>query len=139
MNVRTMAVSIVAGMLFGMLPRERPSATTDQTPTSGSRLPWYFFAAALLLTLIVLSFYLTNEERNYGGWTAGLRWLMWLTPVWLLCLLPALDRLAASRPGRWFAYLLLGLSVLSASFPAWNPWRHPWIYRWMETQGWLPY
>ena len=41
--------------------------------------------------------------------------------------------------GRGFGYGLLGLSVLSASYPAWNPWRHPWIYNLMESLGWPGY
>lgn len=107
--------------------------------TSGQALPAYFYAAALLLSVIVITFYLTEGQRNYGGWTAGLRWLMWLTPVWLLCLIPALDRMAMAPWARWLGYGLLALSVLSAAFPAWNPWRHPWIFRWMDAQGWIPY
>ena len=64
---------------------------------------------------------------------------MWLTPLWMLSLVPVADRLGASRGGRALAYLLLALSVLSASYPAWNPWRHPWIYNFMESRGWIPY
>jgi hypothetical protein len=102
------------------------------------RLPWWFLPSALLLSLVVIGFYLFKTD-NYGGWTSGLRWLMWLTPIWLLCLLPALDRLSSWRWGRGLGYMLLALSVLSASYPAWNPWRHPWIYRWMDANGWIPY
>jgi hypothetical protein len=99
-------------------------------------------ALTLLLTLIVLGFYLAwvpERNRNYGGWTCGPRWLLWLTPLWLLCLLPAADRLAGSRWGRGMAYALLAVSVASASYPAWNPWRHPWLYRWLDALGQIPY
>jgi hypothetical protein len=76
---------------------------------------------------------------NYGGWTSGPRWFFWLTPLWLLALLPAADWLAPARWGRALGYLLLGVSVFSASFPAWNPWRHPWIYQYLEAAGWVRY
>lgn len=92
-----------------------------------------------MLSVIVLGFYLTNRTVNYGGWTMGLRWLMWLSPLWLLAMLPTVDRLAASRWGRGLGYACLGLSVFSVAFAAWNPWRHPWIYQLMEALGWPGY
>jgi hypothetical protein len=49
------------------------------------------------------------------------------------------DRLAGRRWGRLVGYVLLGVSVLSASYPAWNPWRHPWLYNLMEYYGVLSY
>jgi hypothetical protein len=99
-------------------------------------------ALALALTVAVLTFYLFVAPRmsnNYGGWTCGPRWLMWLTPFWLLTLLPVADWLAGSRWGRGLAYVCLGISVLSVSYPTWNPWRHPWIYNWMEAMQWIQY
>jgi hypothetical protein len=91
-----------------------------------------------VLTVTVVSFYVV-KTNNYGGWTSGPRWLMWLTPFLLLSMLPWLDRLSASRRGRGLAYALLALSVLSASYPASNPWRHPWLYDFMEVRGWIRY
>jgi hypothetical protein len=35
--------------------------------------------------------------------------------------------------------VLLAISVLSVHYPAWNPWRHPWLYDFMQTQDWLKY
>ena len=64
---------------------------------------------------------------------------LWLTPLWLMTMLPAADWLAGRRWGRVVAYLLLGASVLSASYPALNPWRHPWLYNFMESLGWNGY
>ena len=100
---------------------------------------WALLAASsLALTVVVVGFYLVKTD-NYGGWTNGPRWLMWLTPFWLLSLLPVADRLGASKAGRGLAYLLLALSVLSASYFLWNPWRQPWLYNFMDARGWIPY
>lgn len=124
----------LAGMLLG---------TWAAHPAAGTqRLPWYFYPAVLLLSGIVIGFYLYGVDprtRNYGGWTNGLRWLMWLTPLWLLSLLPAVERLSVSRLGRGLAYVLLALSVVSVNYSTWNPWRHPWLFRWMDSWGWIPY
>src|SRR5262249_188660 len=71
----------------------------------------------------VILFYVGYVSHgNYGGWTSGARWLIWLTPLWLVALVPAADWLSGRRWGRGVAYVLLALSVLSASYPAWNPW-----------------
>lgn len=99
-------------------------------------------ALTLMLTLVVLWFYLVqvpDRNRNYGGWTSGPRWLLWLTPLWLVSMMPAADWLARSRWGRGVAYALLAVSAASASYPTWNPWRHPWLYRWLEAAGWIEY
>jgi hypothetical protein len=96
----------------------------------------------LILVVTVVAFYILGTDvrtHNYGGWTSGPRWLMWLTPFFLLAMLPCLDRLAGWRGGRALAYILLALSVVSVSYPAWNPWRHPWILDFLESQGWLHY
>jgi hypothetical protein len=95
-----------------------------------------------VVSVVVIGFYLVERDwygGNYGGWTSGLRRLMWLSPLWLLCMLPAVDALAARRWGRWLGYLLLAVSVLTASYPAFSPWRHPWLYRFLDVQEMLPY
>jgi hypothetical protein len=25
------------------------------------------------------------------------------------------------------------------SYPEYNPWRHPWLYNYLEAQGWIKY
>ena len=112
--------------------RDKPGGSSEEP------LPAFLYPLTAVLSLVVVGFYLFQSD-NYGGWTAGPRWLMWLTPLWLLTMLPAIDWLARRRWGRALAGLLLMLSVLSVSFPAWNPWRHPWIYRWLDAQGLIPY
>jgi hypothetical protein len=90
------------------------------------------------LTVAVLGFYmLRTENYNYGGNTAGLRWMFWLIPFWLVAMIPVLDRWGGRRWFRATAAGLLGVSVFSAMYPLDNPWRHPWLFQWMQRQGWL--
>jgi hypothetical protein len=97
-------------------------------------------AVTLVVTVVVLAFYISPlASHNYGGVTNGPRWLLWLTPLWLLTMLPAVDALGRSRWGRGVAVVLLALSIFSASYSLWNPWRHPWIYDLMNARGWIPY
>jgi hypothetical protein len=133
----------LVGMVWGVRRlASRGRQPPDEAPTGCLRDParvWGWLAAStLLLTVVVVGFYLI-KTNNYGGWTNGPRWLMWLTPFWLLSLLPVADRLSQSKAGRGLAYVLLALSVLSASYFLWNPWRHPWIYNFMDSHGWIPY
>jgi MFS family permease len=96
-------------------------------------------AGALLIAIICLVFFIALrplQDRNYGGMTSGFRWMFWCAPLWLVVMIPAADRLARSTAGMAFAALLLTFSVLSLSYPTWNPWTHPWIYNWMEWTGW---
>jgi len=94
-------------------------------------------ALTLSVSMIVVGFYLFKTS-NYGGWAVGLRWLMWLTPFWLLTMLPVADWLSTRRWGRGLAYVCLAVSVFSANYPL-NPWRNPWLYNFMESQGWTGY
>jgi hypothetical protein len=95
----------------------------------------------LLLSVVVLGFYVFYDERNrnYGGWACGPRWLLWLTPFYLLTMIPVCDWLASRRWGRGLSYVLLAISVISASYPAWSPWRHPWLYNLIDALGGIPY
>ena len=107
--------------------------------TSGAREQRQLAAGIALLTLVVLTFYIglrPQIDRNYGGMTSALRWLLWLAPLWLLAMLPAVDRLARGRWGMATALALLTFSALSANYPTWNPWTQPWIYNWLQACGW---
>jgi hypothetical protein len=126
----------VGDVSFWIFQQRAESPVTDDTQVS--RIRSLLAALTLVLSVVVVAFYLRTTD-NYGGWTSGLRWLIWLSPLWLLSVLPVADALAGRRWGRGPAYLLLGFSVLSVSYPAWNPWRHPWIYRLMEAMGWPGY
>jgi hypothetical protein len=104
--------------------------------------PQRILAWAILMTLLisgaVIGFYLLKSD-NYGGWTNGPRWLMWLSPLWLLALLPVVDWLSRRRWGVVLSLSLLAGSMMSMNYQSWNPWRHPWIYNWLESQGWPGY
>jgi hypothetical protein len=131
-----------AGMLWGTRKllvtvwRERSLASLWS-----DKQRWPLVAAVgLAVSLAVLVFYLGFISHwNYGGGTSGPRWLIWLTPLWLLALLPVADWLAVRRWGRRLAYVVLAWSVFSATYPLWNPWRHPWLYNAMQALGWHPY
>lgn len=82
-----------------------------------------------LLTVVVITFYVLRpaRDRNYGGTCSAFRWVFWLAPLWLFAMLPTADKLSASRWGRLLGCILLAASVLSATYPIWNPWTHPWL------------
>ena len=47
--------------------------------------------------------------------------------------------MVGAAAGRALAYVLLAFSVLSVSYAAWNPWRHPWLFNFLQDQGRIPY
>ena len=65
----------------------------------GTREQRLFAAGVALLTVVCLTFYLMRPvaDRNYGGVSAGFRWMFWFTPLWLLCAIPAADRSRGSQ------------------------------------------
>jgi len=87
-----------------------------------------------VLTVVVVGFYvkLPMEQRNYGGQTCCLRWLIWFTPLWLLTMIPVVDWLGKSRFGRLAVLLLLLVSAVSAGYAASNPWTDPWIDQYLQ-------
>ena len=95
-------------------------------------------ALTLGLTVVVLAFYVFRTN-DYGGVTAGPRWFIWLTPLWLLTSLLEADRWAVSRWRRSFGYVLLAISVGSAMFALANPWRHSWLFVALRDWGFISY
>ena len=88
----------------------------------------------------MLGFYLTRfDNYNYGGNTFGLRWMIWLTPFWVLAMVPTLERFATRRAGLVISLLLLGVSVYSSESAAKNPWSSSWLFQQMEQAGWVDY
>jgi hypothetical protein len=91
-------------------------------------------------TAACLVFYLLMQpqiNRNYGGMSCGLRWMFWFAPLWLTTMLPAADWVARRTWARWVAAGLLAISALSAAYPTWNPWTHPWLFDLMWHMDWL--
>ncbi len=86
------------------------------------------------VTIVVILFYLTRSQidRNYGGVSSGFRWVLWLAPLWIAAVVPAVDSLSRSTRGRLLALVLLGASVVSVAYPTWTPWSPPWIEQWMR-------
>jgi hypothetical protein len=117
----------VAGMFLRSPPR-----------STGMAIPWFVPAGTAAITIVVIGFYLYKSD-NYSGWSNGLRWLMWLAPLLVVTMIPVVDRLGERRPGRWVVYVLLAMSVFSAHYTLWNPYRHPWIYDLAQTCGWSAY
>ncbi|QDT92503.1 hypothetical protein [Gimesia algae] len=95
---------------------------------------------SLMISVIVFGFYLSRTGNyNYGGNSAALRWMLWLTPFWLISMIPLLDELSEKRWLRGLGILCLLGSVFSAQHPLHNPWRAPWIYSMFEQAGWIDY
>ncbi|MCI0360905.1 MAG: hypothetical protein L0211_20700 [Planctomycetaceae bacterium] len=126
--------------LVGVMSESSPTSTLT-TGQGFEKTTRTLALAAIFITAVVLAFYLTRPlaDRNYGGGTCCLRWLIWITPLWLLTLLPAADWLGKSRAGRIIALTLLAISVFSAHYAADNPWAHPWIFTLGEWLGWWKY
>ena len=97
-----------------------------------------FALITLVISAACLVFYIGMRpqiDRNYGGMTSGFRWLFWLAPMWTALQPAAIEWLKQNKFTMACCLLLLAFSALSASYPTWNPWTHPWIYVWLEHLG----
>jgi hypothetical protein len=93
-----------------------------------------------IVSAVVFAFYMAQPEHyNYGGNSQALRWMLWVIPLWILALLPALDMFAQARWSRGPVLLALAISVFSAWYPARGPWGAPWLYTLMDRWGWIDY
>jgi hypothetical protein len=97
---------------------------------------WMLF----LIVLVTFAFYwMVNTERNYGGFCHGMRWLLWLSPIWLLYLPRTLDAVAASAFGRMLVWISVWVSVFSVADTWSNPWTYSWIHRLLIWCGLVGY
>ena len=104
-------------------------------PADYKRLNW----AVLLATVVCILFYLSRPliDRNYGGVSIGLRWLLWLIPLWMVMATPVIEEFGYSTRRRSIVYVLLALSIFSVAASLESPWEHPWIYRYWDFLGWI--
>jgi hypothetical protein len=124
----------------GAVSATLPASETSAPAAESTPVPFLVHGIGLALSLIVFGYFLTKTDHyNYGGVSVALRWLLWLTPFWLLALVPLLDALG----GRWWLRGLaagcLAVSVFSAWHPFDGPWKHPWLFTLMEDAGWIDY
>ncbi len=94
----------------------------------------------ILLTVVILLFYWKRTENyNYGGVSVALRWVLWLIPFWLLAIAEWLDKIRRPLLVTGLVLLLGGPSVYSA-WECWQtPWQQPWLFKVMQTRGWIDY
>lgn len=92
--------------------------------------------AAVSIVCVVFYLIRSQVDRNYGGMTSGFRWMFWFAPLWLVLMLPAADAMASRWWTRLIALVMLVASVLSASYPTWNPWTSPWVVDYLHYLGW---
>jgi hypothetical protein len=90
------------------------------------------------ISSVLIGFY-TMTTNNYGGTTQGPRWLIWLTPFWLLLLPAGVEWMAARRGRRVLACSLLFLSVMSAAAAFRQPWGESWAHTLFRHMGWIAY
>jgi len=93
------------------------------------------------LTVVCLTFYLMRplQDRNYGGVCCGFRWMFWFIPLWTICVLPAADKISQQRWYRGIAWVLLAVSIMSATYASMNPWAQSWIFDYWTHLEWIQY
>jgi hypothetical protein len=117
-------ISLTPVLLFGLI-----GVFSRQTPS-----PLRF--GAILLTLANCAF-VWFFTKDYGGACQGPRWFIWLIPLWLFCMPPAVERLGRSSLGKIVlieSFLWSFFSVCYATF-AWpeGPWSPSWLLEWMRS------
>jgi hypothetical protein len=98
----------------------------------GAEQGWYRLSAWMLLSIVLVTFafyWMVNTERNYGGFCHGMRWLLWLSAIWLMYLPAVLDRIAHVPIARGLVWLTVCVSIFSVADTWPNPWTYSWIHR----------
>jgi len=85
---------------------------------------------SLTLTVVLIVFYTMRPlaDRNYGGVASGFRWFFWMTPLYLLMLIPAWTVIRKSMFLISLWMICLVISIVSALHGFLNPWQHPWYF-----------
>lgn len=126
--------SLTPAWLVGLAGLLKPAGRTSDRWLS----PAWLARLTLAVSVVVIGFY-TYKTNNYGGNSACARWLLWLTPLWVLPTAVGADALGRTRWGRWLAALALVISAFSAAYPTWNPWRPPWLQQLLFYAGVIDY
>lgn len=93
-----------------------------------------------LMTFVTLGYYLTRTQNyNYGGNSAGLRWMLWLTPFWLIAIPSVMPGIMKQRRVMILCSLLLAFSAGTVNWSITRPWKPSWIYERLEAAGWIRY
>lgn len=93
-----------------------------------------------MMTVATLLFYLTRTANyNYGGNSAALRWMLWLSPLWWIAMIPFLEAMCRCRKRFGTASFLLALSVFTAAWSQDRPWKPSWLFEALKSAGWIHY
>jgi hypothetical protein len=58
--------------------------------------------------------------------------MMWFTPLYLITMLPAIERVAYSTWGRRIVIAALVIGIFAASYKPMNCFSHPWLFDLLE-------
>ncbi|QDS95595.1 hypothetical protein FF011L_43930 [Roseimaritima multifibrata] len=124
---------------LGRLEEDKTAGASRGMTDTEMRFAKLCAVAIAVASLVCVAFYTMRPliDRNYGGVSASLRWMMWFAPLWIWLMIPMADSLAKSHWKRSLAGILLGLSCFSAVSVLENPWQHPWLYRFWDYLGWI--
>ncbi len=107
--------------IFSLTPIWLLSAITLARGLRDPKATFATFAWVLAGTLAITLPWFVFKTANYGGGAQGFRWLFWLTPLLLVLLVPAVERLRSGLA--WaLASAALAFSVFTALFVAQSPW-----------------
>jgi hypothetical protein len=94
----------------------------------------------MAVSAVVFAFYVfISDQRNYGGFCHGLRWVIWMSLVWLYFLPACLDRWGSRRWVAGAGWAALVVSVLSVFDTWYNPWTRSWWHRILRFVGVIDY
>jgi hypothetical protein len=107
---------------------------------AGTRVWRTFALLSMAVSAVVFAFYVfISDQRNYGGFCHGLRWVIWMSLVWLYFLPACLDRWGSRRWVAGAGWAALVVSVLSVFDTWYNPWTRSWWHRILRFVGVIDY